>query len=147
MHSAIRLASDPASAARARRLVEWFAGELDLEAAAANIVATELVANAVRHGTEPIVLDLRTDNGSWFVEVTDGSSTAFVRDSHNPLIDLVEGGLGLVLVAHLSRDWGVRQTAGGKTVWAELAAEALSPRDRHPRVMADDARRRTNGEH
>jgi anti-sigma regulatory factor (Ser/Thr protein kinase) len=146
MHSAIRLAPDPASAARARRHVEWFAGELDLEPGSANVVATELVANAVQHGEEPIVLDLRTSDASWFVEVTDGASAEFVHDPPSPLIDLVEGGFGLVLVAHLSRTWGVRQTPRGKTVWAELATETLvqTPLDRG--VMQEDARRRTNGD-
>ena len=146
MHSAIRLAPDPTSAARARRLVEWFAGELDLEPASANVVATELVANAVRHGGEPIVLDLRTDHASWFVEVTDGSSCEFAHPARSPVLDLVEGGMGLVLVAHLSRDWGVRRTPHGKTVWAELAAEALIRNPLGTAITPNAARHRANGE-
>jgi anti-sigma regulatory factor (Ser/Thr protein kinase) len=124
MHTAIRLAPDLESAAIARRSVEWFAKELDVDAAAASLVVTELVTNAVRHGGEPIVLHLRHEDESLFVEVSDGDS----GDPHVCAADERRagegGGMGLLLVEQLSRGWGVRQSPRGwKTVWAEMACK------------------------
>ncbi|WP_239394955.1 ATP-binding protein, partial [Frankia sp. CiP3] len=39
-----------------------------------------------------------------------------------------EGGRGLLLVAQLTQRWGTRQTATGKTIWAEqLLPDAERP--------------------
>jgi anti-sigma regulatory factor (Ser/Thr protein kinase) len=127
MHTAVPLSPALASAARARRLVEWFAEELDLDPTAALIIVTELTTNAVRHGAEPIVLHLRLDDGRWFIEVSDCGAARVPTRSRDALIDEVEGGMGLVLVARLSLDWGVRDTPRGcKTVWAALDVEHVA---------------------
>jgi hypothetical protein len=41
------------------------------------------------------------------------------------------GGRGLILVAAMSRTWGVRDRDGGKTVWADVAVPgAITPEKR-----------------
>lgn len=81
----------------------------------AELLAGELVTNAVRHATRPIgVRLLRTD--ALLCEVTD-------NDHHLPVLrdasDDAEGGRGLQLVSRLARRWGVSRTGGGKVVWFE----------------------------
>ena len=83
---------------------------------ATELIVSELVTNAVRYGAEPIVLRLIRDN-TLICEVSDGSSTApHLRRAR--VFD--EGGRGLLLVAQMAERWGSRQTATGKTIWAEL---------------------------
>ncbi len=65
---------------------------------------------------DPVVLRLIRDS-SLICEVSDGSSTApHLRRAR--VFD--EGGRGLLLVAQMAERWGSRQTATGKTIWAEL---------------------------
>ena len=83
------------------------------------LLVSELVTNAVRHAqdTHAIALDLEI-GATWLrIEVQDA-------DPHWPhrrtpgTFD--ESGFGLVLVDGLAANWGVRETATGKAVWAEL---------------------------
>ena len=140
MHTAIHLSADLASAAVARRSVEWFTDELGIEANPATLVATELVANAVRHGAAPIVLHLGSEDAALLVEVSDASCGALRTPARTEAERATEGGLGLFLVGQLSRAWGVREPAcGGKTVWAEVTVaprEAATPRT--PSLDADE---------
>jgi anti-sigma regulatory factor (Ser/Thr protein kinase) len=79
----------------------------------AELVLSELYANAVIHGAPPIRVRADSADDGVQVEVDDGT-TQFGDprpDSH-----------GLRLVAKLARDWGVRTSAFGKTVWADIAA-------------------------
>lgn len=79
------------------------------------LVVSELVTNAIRYGAEPIRLRLIRDR-TLICEVSDGSSTApHLRRAHA----FDEGGRGLLPVAQLTESWGTRQTATGKTIWAE----------------------------
>jgi anti-sigma regulatory factor (Ser/Thr protein kinase) len=127
MHTAIPLSPVLGSAARARRLVEWFAEELEVDPTSALIVATELTTNAVRHGEEPIVMRLRLEDGPWFIEVSDWGAARVPTRSRDTLVDQVEGGMGLLLIARLSLDWGVRHSPRGyKTVWAALDVEPVA---------------------
>src|SRR5262245_20817992 len=113
MHTAIRLAVDPRSAAVARRSVEWFTDDLEVDGAAASLIATELVTNAVRHGGEPIVLHLRFEHDSLFVEVTDGDRGSTRVCDAGRRREGEGGGMGLFLVEQLSGGWGVRQSPRG----------------------------------
>ncbi|MEU0598200.1 SpoIIE family protein phosphatase [Streptomyces sp. NPDC006393] len=79
------------------------------------LIVSELVTNAIRHATGPIGLRL-IRNSTLTCEVSDGSS-ASPRVRHARTTD--EGGRGVYLVAQLSRRWGSRQAAEGKTIWAE----------------------------
>src|SRR5262249_41988026 len=136
MHTAIRVTADLKSAAVARRSVAWFTEGLDVDTATAALIATELVTNAVRHGGEPIVLHLRYEHGSLFVEVSDNGCGAPRVRAEEERRDGDGGGMGLVLVEQLSRAWGVRESPRGcKTVWAELAC---APRPHGPDDSAED---------
>ena len=104
--------------ARARKmageqLAEWGLTEAEF---ATELIVSELVTNALRYGGAPIELRLIRDS-TLICEVSDGSSTApHLRRAR--VFD--EGGRGLLLVAQLAERWGSRQTATGKTIWAEL---------------------------
>ncbi|MEU3890413.1 SpoIIE family protein phosphatase [Streptomyces sp. NPDC029041] len=112
-----QLPPDPAAVARARKmageqLAEWGLTEAEF---ATELIVSELVTNALRYGGAPIELRLIRD-ATLICEVSDGSSTApHLRRAR--VFD--EGGRGLLLVAQLAERWGSRQTATGKTIWAE----------------------------
>ncbi|MBT2364751.1 ATP-binding protein [Streptomyces sp. ISL-10] len=114
-----------------RHLAEWgHPCDSDLSCTVALLVA-ELAGNAVRHGRVPgrdFKLRLTLDARRVRVEVSDAS---FVRPPtvvHAPAADDVSG-RGLVLVDVLADRWGVEpRPAVGKTVWAEVAAEATRGR-------------------
>ncbi|GAA2260138.1 hypothetical protein GCM10010145_32210 [Streptomyces ruber] len=112
--------ADPAAVARTRgqvldRMALWGLREA---AFTAELVVSELVTNAIRHGAPPIQLRLVHDDTTLICEVSDSSGTApHLRRA----MTFDEGGRGLLLVARLTRRWGSRHTADGKTIWAELA--------------------------
>ncbi|WP_042364539.1 ATP-binding SpoIIE family protein phosphatase [Streptacidiphilus neutrinimicus] len=111
------LSADPAEVSRARaetsrQLASW---GLDEAAPLTELIVSELVTNALRHGREPFRLRLIRD-GSLICEVSDSSSTSpHLRHAG----DTDEGGRGLFLVAQLADNWGTRYVARGKTIWAE----------------------------
>ncbi|OMI40142.1 SpoIIE family protein phosphatase [Streptomyces sparsogenes] len=116
---------DPALVARARRDVteRLLAWGLDEAVFTTELIVSELVTNAMRHATAPIQLRLIHDR-TLICEVSDGSNTApHLRRAR--VFD--EGGRGLLLVAQLSRRWGSRHSATGKTIWAEQALPPPSP--------------------
>ena len=128
MHTALRLPVDAASAAHARRSVEWFAAAMQVDPGLVPLVTTELVSNAVRHGAAPIVLLLRSNGNHVTVEVTDcGAGRVEPRSPEER--DLArEGGYGLALVTRVAVEWGVRRHgACCKTVWAMLPARQAEP--------------------
>jgi anti-sigma regulatory factor (Ser/Thr protein kinase) len=84
------------------------------------LLISELVTNAVLHartGGPGLALYLE-NHGAWLrIEVHDGD----VREPEPRLPGtLDESGFGYVIVAALADKWGVRETAAGKAVWAEL---------------------------
>ncbi|GAA1900854.1 SpoIIE family protein phosphatase [Streptomyces sodiiphilus] len=112
------LRADPAVVSEARKLVtgQLSSWGLDETGFVAELVASELVTNAIRHARAPIRLRLINDR-RLICEVSDSSSTApHLRRART----YDEGGRGLLLVAQLSRAWGTRHTADGKTIWAEM---------------------------
>ncbi|NNN38126.1 SpoIIE family protein phosphatase [Streptomyces sp. S3(2020)] len=110
--------SDPAAVSRFRaavteQLAAWGLEELSFTA---ELVASELVTNAIRHATGPVQLRLLRDR-ALICEVSDGSSTSpRLRRAKNE----DEGGRGLFLVAQLTERWGTRYTPEGKIIWTEL---------------------------
>ncbi|WP_187645786.1 HAD-IA family hydrolase [Streptomyces sp. TRM49041] len=111
------VAADPPEVARVRRLVteqlaEWGLEELSFTT---ELVASELVTNAIRYARPPLTLRLIRDS-ELMCEVSDASSTT-PHMKRSRAFD--EGGRGLLLVAQLTRRWGTRYAPGGKTVWAE----------------------------
>ncbi|MEV1064843.1 SpoIIE family protein phosphatase [Streptomyces sp. NPDC050263] len=110
------LVSDVRGAAM-RQLADW---GLDEASFAAELILSELVTNAVRHGSGPIRVRLLYDR-ALICEVSDASNTApHLRRA----AATDEGGRGLFLVAQLSQSWGTRYLAQGKVIWAECALDA-----------------------
>ncbi|MGW1893196.1 SpoIIE family protein phosphatase [Streptomyces sp. NPDC002004] len=113
----------PESASEARRLVgerlaEW---GLDGLVFSAQLIASELVTNAVRYSAGPVELRLIRDS-SLICEVSDTSRAA----PHPRQADADdEGGRGLFLVSEFTRSWGSRQSPRGKTIWADLPLAEL----------------------
>ncbi len=134
--AALPLSARPGSAKVARDfatsvLYAWGLGDLLPDV---NVVISELVTNAVRHGLRGILADPapppRTDAMAPIrlcmlrqgprlrCEVVDPSEVMPVRLDPD---DDAEVGRGLCLVAALSREWGATLLAGGgKCVWAIL---------------------------
>ncbi|MFD8231497.1 SpoIIE family protein phosphatase [Streptomyces sp. NPDC059696] len=116
------LSADPAlvgevRASAVRRLSGW---GLEETAFAAELILSELITNAVRHGAEPIRVRLLYGR-TLICEVSDASNTApHLRRAAST----DEGGRGLFLVAQLSQSWGTRYLPEGKVIWAECELDA-----------------------
>jgi hypothetical protein len=92
----------------------WAAGPLAVDAA---IIATELASNAVLHARSDFTVTIARRLGAIRIAVRDG------QPLDAPLA--VAAGHGLDLVNTAAARWGARSlAAGGKLVWAELAARA-----------------------
>lgn len=114
------LAADPLAGRHARRIIDevntrWrLTGLRD----AAQVVATELVSNAVRHANAPIELRLTARPWGLRIEVSDGDASlprpCPASEEHH----------GLRLVDALAVRWGIRPRRAGKTVWADLQLPA-----------------------
>ncbi|MER5472033.1 SpoIIE family protein phosphatase [Streptomyces sp. NPDC002935] len=98
-----------------RALAAW---GLEQHAFTVTLVISELVTNAVRYSEGPIEVRLILEGPVIVCEVTDDSSTA-PHLRHAEEVD--EGGRGLYLTWQVSRRWGTRPEARGKTIWAEVA--------------------------
>ena len=117
-HVTWKLAAELTSARRARLLVRrrlrrWGLAEL---VPIAELLASELVTNAVRYAHGAIALRLVREGGL-VCEVLDDSA-ALPRLRHPGDDD--ERGRGLQVVSQLAQRWGARRTPTGKVVWCEL---------------------------
>ena len=83
------------------------------------LLVSELVTNAVRHarGSNAITLELEASQSRLRIEVTD-TDPRWPQPRTPAGFD--ESGFGFVLVDALAGKWGVRETATGKAVWAEV---------------------------
>ncbi len=109
------------AAAFARRFLLEHAAGLDPDLVYdAQLLLTELVANAVKHGQPAITLQLRLEPPGIGVRVRDhGETLPVVHDDAGPT---QPSGRGLRIVSTLATDWGVEIAPGmpGKTVWFYL---------------------------
>ena len=81
----------------------------------AAVVISELVTNAVMHGTGHITVAVQMHEAIVTLSVADASPAL----PHHRDPDLT-GGRGLPLIEALSTRWGVLHDQNGKRVWAEL---------------------------
>ncbi|MFJ4541378.1 SpoIIE family protein phosphatase [Streptomyces tibetensis] len=117
------LSADPALVGEVRAAaVRWLSDRgLDETAFAAELILSELITNAVRHGAAPIRVRLLYGR-TLICEVSDASNTApHLRRAAST----DEGGRGLFLVAQLSQSWGTRYLPEGKVIWAECGLGAV----------------------
>ncbi|WP_371673797.1 ATP-binding protein [Streptomyces sp. NBC_00289] len=87
----------------------------------AELLVSELVTNAIRHGTGSPVLRLTWNGRTLRIAVSDLSARRprpRTADSAEP------GGFGVRIVEQLTQRWGVTPHHAGKTVWAELSPTA-----------------------
>lgn len=98
--------------AAAKQLDAWGLSDLGF---ATELILSELITNAMRHGSAPVRVRLLHDH-TLTCEVWDSSSTA-PHLRYAATMD--EGGRGLFLVAQLSERWGTRYTPEGKVIWAQ----------------------------
>ncbi|WP_084000476.1 ATP-binding protein [Actinomadura kijaniata] len=82
------------------------------------LMVDELITNAVLHGTGPVRLRLRLSGPLLTGEIHDAGAAAPAPPGPGPaLTDWSEDGRGLLLVAALATDFGIRPEPPGKTVW------------------------------
>lgn len=116
------LPSEAASIGRARHAVVRTCQAWGIEDAAnAELVVSELVANAVLHGFGHVSLHLYDTGDGLRIEVEDANPAPPVTtDGHPGRV----GGFGMQIVERLA-DWGWRQSRGGKLVWAKVRPGSL----------------------
>lgn len=116
------LPNEPASIGRARHAVVRTCQAWEIpDAANAELVVSELVANAVLHGFGHVSLQLYDTGDGLRIEVEDGNPAPPVStDGHPGRV----GGFGMQIVERLA-DWGWRQSRGGKLVWAKVRPGSL----------------------
>nr|WP_232014261.1 ATP-binding SpoIIE family protein phosphatase [Cellulomonas fimi] len=121
------LPNEPGSIGRARHAVVRTCQAWEIpDAANAELVVSELVANAVLHGYGHVSLQLYDTGDGLRIEVEDGNPAPPVTtDGHPGRV----GGFGMQIVERLA-DWGWRQSRGGKLVWAKVRPGALPPTGR-----------------
>jgi anti-anti-sigma regulatory factor len=122
----LRLRPVPDACRQARGLVTQTctAWQLTGLIASGALIATELVANVVRHARTGMELTVALRHGRFCLAVRDHSNR-LPRPADPGLSD--PGGRGLRLVRELADSWGVLPISDGKVVWTTLAASASSP--------------------
>src|SRR5262245_49045840 len=114
------LPKEAVSAALARRALDRLAGEVDQRRLEdAQLLVTELIANAVEHVREAGSIELRVDNDAerLRVEVL-APGHGFIADASRPG-QLAESGWGLHFVSRIADRWAA-ETDGSGRVWFEL---------------------------
>lgn len=124
-HSTVRRSRqvfDPriAQVSGARRFVRETLTEWQLGSDDAELIVSELAANAVVHAASPFEVALEHDGDHLLrIEVSDTSCSAPVLSS--AAVD-APSGRGLLIVSRLASGWGVleQRHGEGKVIWAEL---------------------------
>ncbi len=121
----ISLESSPRSVREARRFFVRVADEIGLSSEHRELGAlalSELVTNAVVHGSGPVEVTARNDGAAMRFEVADASPLAPRQRTAMPDDS---SGRGLAIVAAVAGAWGCDNddAAGGKTVWFSLPVD------------------------
>ncbi len=110
----------PVRAACVRQLERWGLEEIGFST---ELMLSELITNAIRHGSDPIHVRMLRDR-NLICEVSDGSSTSpHLRRAATT----DEGGRGLYLVSRFAGRWGTRYTPSGKVMWTEQSLTGGAP--------------------
>ncbi|HEX6475886.1 MAG TPA: ATP-binding protein, partial [Acidimicrobiales bacterium] len=94
----------------------------------AQLVASELVSNALLHGAPPIRLSIDVGSDRLRLAVSDSSTTPPGRNHSG---ETAMTGRGLMVVEALTVRRGVERNGVGKQVWAELSGEASGDASEH----------------
>jgi anti-sigma regulatory factor (Ser/Thr protein kinase) len=123
----LRLEPDPRSVREARSWVREILLSLERDdlVDSAELAVSELVTNAVLHGTPPITVSVRGTRHHPRIEVHDQSArppevNPGITDEENLLSTI---GRGIGIVAWYSSRWGADLSETGKTVWCEPCKE------------------------
>ena len=111
------LTRDDGAPAHARAIVRTsLAGHARVDDA--ELIVSELVTNALRHGAAPLHLTIDLDEGAVRIAVRQGRTA--LRPAPRAADPLRPGGQGLRIVAALADSWGWDEADGAITVWARL---------------------------
>jgi anti-sigma regulatory factor (Ser/Thr protein kinase) len=124
------LPADPAAVRRARGLVRSQLSTWGLEdlSYSTELLASELITNALRYAPGPIELRLLKER-TLICEVLDASA-ALPRLRH--ATDDEENGRGILVISQFAQRWGTRRTATGKVVWCEQHIPGVDPSPAQP---------------
>jgi anti-sigma regulatory factor (Ser/Thr protein kinase) len=136
----LEIAARPSEVGRIRRAIRAAVVRYGLDETHADLmqlVASELVMNAVLHGGPPVIVQLSIEPNNTVLEVYDGGPgmPAMSQDD-----DPAHARRGLRVVEGMCSDWGIiPDQRGGKTVWCAIAYDtgAVVPGER--RRAADEA--------
>ncbi len=114
------LDNDPRAAGQARQAIAKFLDRTNLSKLSddAQLLATELVTNAVRHARGPIDVRAYVRDGFLRLEVWDRQADGGPTPREARADD--ENGRGMDIVEKVSSRWGWRRVDGGKVVWIDL---------------------------
>ncbi|MEU3985821.1 ATP-binding SpoIIE family protein phosphatase [Streptomyces sp. NPDC026672] len=109
------------------RLRDWLdAWDLGPMTDAAELLASEVVTNALVHGDSDVHVYVRKYADRLRVEVRDSDPRPARPVDLPRMEDQAEGGRGLLIVSALASQWGNSPSGRGKTVWFELPVPVLS---------------------
>jgi anti-sigma regulatory factor (Ser/Thr protein kinase) len=124
IHRVVHLDPTVVAPAQARRLVRAaLAATLSGETTdLAELLTSELVTNAIRHGSGQVMLSLNCSDGVLAISVSDDDPRMPIVQPEDELLAL--GGRGVRMVQRLAQEWGVtpREAGPGKVVWFRLQA-------------------------
>lgn len=105
-------------------LEEW---SLDTLCDSAEVLASEIVTNALIHGDSDVDVSLRRYPDRFRMEVRDSDSHPAMIVALDEQGDTAEGGRGMVIVETLASSWGNSPSGRGKTVWFEMDTHEGAP--------------------
>lgn len=110
----------------ARRFLDEKLPELGFvgDTSVVQLLASEIVSNAVRHGLPPIALTVSIADGHANVSISDSDPERLPELRHDVPADHSDGGRGLQIVEELADAWGWNICGDdGKTVWFQAGPE------------------------